>query len=199
MQIGKINSASFGNRNYTEMLQPESDDAKKLATMLREYDEFVPTLSDDNGDEPVKKGLIATAASVALGALMMFGIAKKGYNGAQKILSNIADSKQAQKIAAKASEVFSSTKIGGKAAEIAASVQNSLSKNAQLSKIGDIAKRIGAGNIVAGATSIAATSYVATTDGNNNGVADIAERGVNAYTNAVKGVQAANEVLQLIA
>ncbi len=199
MQVSAVSSNNFGN-SYYEIAKNDIEKAEQLSQFLRDYNNSNLAMYDE--DAPRKKNVLGVATSIVVGALAIFGLTKKGLNGAESVLNSIKETK----IASKFGEIVTNSKITQKTVEIAKNLEgkaaNKIDGNKILSSVAKYAKaafqKVGAKNIIAGATSIGATTYVAHTDGNSNGIPDIAEKGVNAYKNALNHMDAIKEVVDLI-
>ena len=210
MQVSAINTNNFGNGYYTEMSRENIQDIEKVSQFLRNYSDSHALNQYDNEEQPQQKSFLGVAASIIVGGIGMFALAKKGLKSASSVLNNV----KASEVAIKAAELAKNSKLTQKAGEITQKLQNKITNkiadNKVLSRITSIGKevivdnvaklinKIGVENTVAGAASIGATAYVARTDGNGNGIPDIAEKGVNAYKNALSHIDAIKEVVDLV-
>jgi hypothetical protein len=226
MQVSAINSTNFGNGYYSNMANDEIEKAERLSNFLREYSRNDVVSVDSDDEEPKKKNALGVLTSVAIGVIGIFGLTKKGLKSASSIVNNIKASKLAVKLNEQVTKLNIPSKAEGilqNAKKIAsdklqgneklASIAKKLGENEKLAKIAKNTKnfieaatiyvkyavqKLGKENIVAGAASVGATAYVARTDGNGNGIPDIAEKGVNAYKNALSKMDALKEVVDLV-
>jgi len=205
MQIDAMNSINFKNGYYSDLSKTDIEEAEKLSEILRNYnDSFKPSYYDNENEAPKKKGILNTIASVAIGSLVLFAIAKKGYKNAAALKAKVLENPTVQKIRTSADNLIKSDIIKN-----AVPVKFLGNLKEQITKIPGVkavqqgtktlVEKVKPENLFAGAASLGATTYVATTDGNNNGIPDIAEKGVNAYKNAIKQLDVIKEVVDLVA
>ena len=211
MQVNAINSTQFGNGYYAELSKADIEKAEKLNNILREYNDTY--VSSRNGDESTRKNVFGIVTSVVMGAVGIFMLTKGGIKKANLLVENIKQSPATKKLA----EQVNKLGVGEKAVDIASKARDkalqTIAKSEKLTKVSEVVaekangaaeriapkiKEIGVDNIVAGATSLGATAYVARTDGNGDGIPDIAEKGVNAYKNAINQVDVLKEFVDLV-
>lgn len=206
MQLSAINSQNFkGNviamKDFDRIQQKEAqeiEDTIKLVEALKEAEDRF----SHKQDEPDKKSKVGTAVSLLLGAVVLFNIGKKGYNKASEtakyfatLISNNTKVQEMGKAVTEKIATFAQkdNKITSIAQNVAKKVTTAGStiNNKFISKVG-------AGNLAGGASALAGTYVVAGTDSNDNGVADIAEKGINAYKGAIQNLGVVREIVEAL-
>lgn len=209
MQVNSVNSLNFksnyqlDNENETEKML---EAARTLENMLP--DRFV-TKTDEEGNEVKQKSAIGTAASFAGAAIVSFFLAKRLITKGTEAFNTLKDSKTAQK-AANAVKDFASKQ----ASKIGEKINNSeklsgIVENVRNSKVADIAgkfaesvkggiNKVGAKNVAAGVGGAAGVAYISKTDSNNDGISDLAQKGVNAYKGTVERLGAIGEAIKVL-
>ena len=134
----------------------------------------------------------------------MFLIGKKGYKKANKILSDILSNEKVKDVAKfaseKASVIISKAKESDAMAKVidgASSIGNKIS-NAARTIDEKALQKVGKANIAGAATAAAGSVYISNVDSDKNGVADILEKGVNAYKGAISKMGAIGAVVDLV-
>lgn len=206
MQLSAINSQNFkGNANpikdFDRIQQREAQEIEETIKLLETLKEAEDRFTYKQ-DEPDKKSKVGTAVSLLLGAVVLFNIGKKSYNKASETVKYfatlISNNTKMQEISrAVTEEIATFAKKDGK---IASMVQNLAKKvtdaGSTINK--EIISKVGAGNLAGGASALAGTYLVAGTDSNDNGVADIAEKGINAYKGAIQNLGIVREVVEAL-
>ena len=67
-----------------------------------------------------------------------------------------------------------------------------------VTNVTNFVKKVKPENIFSGVTSVGATAYVSTVDEDGNGVADIAEKGINAYKGALKHIDFVKDLVDML-
>ena len=194
MQVSAVNSTNFGDGYYMEMSKDDIKKAEMLNRKLREYSDSFTHSSNSEDEQPKKKNIIGVAASVVAGSVVIFSLARKGYKGVSSIAKTVASNKYVQKI----ETLLKSTAAAKKVEKAAESVGQRIASNETALKIGEIAKKIGPEKTVAGLATLGVTAYVARSDGDYNGIPDIAEKGVKAYKDAIFQIDAIKDIVELI-
>ncbi len=211
MSISAVNCSpikpqvSFGDTEY------ESKESKKVAGLsdvdrlyneARKYDEF----SKSNDGSPKSKSFLQTFFSVAAAFVVTYGCGKllasqalnlfpkasgKILNGLKVVgngllnktekLANNEGHKNISKVAKKANDVLAQLK-----AKAVDSIKNE--------GIDNFIK-----NIAGVASVLGFVPKITTVDGNNDGIADITQEGVNAYKNAINEVNIISDILKAAA
>ena len=105
MQVSAVNSTNFGKKTYSDICDADIKRAEEITEFIRARENaLVDDRFDSENQEPKKKSVLATAASIAVGLVGMFCLAKKGYQSGVKLLNEISKTKTAEylKKAAKA-------------------------------------------------------------------------------------------------
>ena len=151
-----------------------------------------------------KKNKLELALTAAVGLSGMFLIGKKGYKKANKILSDILSNEKVKDVAKfaseKASVIISKAKESDAMAKViegASSIGNKIS-NAARTIDEKALQKVGKANIAGAATAAAGSVYISNVDSDKNGVADILEKGVNAYKGAITKMGAIGAVVDLV-
>jgi len=210
MQVSAVNSTNFGNSYYTDMSEADIRKAEQISRALKQYND---TFTSSEG-ESKRKSVLGIIASVGVGLAGIFLLTKKGLKGAESIAESIKKDDLAQKAVEKVTDYANKTGISSKFSKLsktitkskivqdAATTFNLYKINYPLgqkaTKVVNNIGKLGRDNIIAGATSLGATAYVATTDGDGNGIVDIAEKGVNAYKNALGRIDAIKDFVDLV-
>lgn len=210
MQVGAINSVNFKANEKFDL-----DDFEKSINAVRilenKQKKDTVEFSDENeNQEPKKKNILELGLSIAGTVIGAFLLSKKAYNKAtpkiKEALSKISQSydlkgvaNNFQKLAldpakGKVKTVIENSKLLNNINEKAKTIINNLTTkdNFVVNKLKDKANVAGVIGAVAG------TTYVATTDGNEDGVADIAQKGVNAYRNAIEKLEPLAEAIKVL-
>ena len=198
MQTNPISAQSF--KGSYQLPEFDTDRAIELARALRNMeDEF-----KHQKEEPEKKNKLELALTAAVGLSGMFLIGKKGYKKANKILSDFLSNEKVKDVAKfaseKASVIISKAKESDAMAKVikgASSIGNKIS-NAAKAIDEKALQKIGKANIAGAATAVAGGAYISNVDSDKNGVADILEKGVNAYKGALSQIGAIGAVVDLV-
>ena len=210
MQVSAVNSTNFGNSYYMDISRDDIEKAEQISQALRNYNDIYVS----SEDIPNKKNVLGVITSVGIGLVGIFMLTKKGLKSAELVIDSVKKSSIAQSAAKAISEFtdksgvkdklsnLTGSIIGSKFVKDAKATFNVFQKNTSMgqkltSAVNNISK-LGRDNIIAGATSLGATAYVATTDGDGNGIPDIAEKGVNAYKNALGRIDAIKDFVDLV-
>lgn len=196
MQINSLNSTSFGKKGYFEEMA--RDDIRKIETInkaLKKYNASKNNENDDNAEEPKLKGVIATFASAAVGALAVFAIAKKGYRSVASIGKNIVQKESVQNLINGSKNLVNSYKTTSNISKALSSAKDKVTDGA----IGKFVKKVGADNVFASVATVGATARIIKEDGNKDGVPDIMQKGVDTYRNIIKEADLAKEVYDTLA
>lgn len=155
---------------------------------------------EDQFDVKEKKSKLGVAVSIAAGAAVLFGIGKTTYSKAEKMASSFLNTSLVQKGAKNVGNFVNS--FDGK---LANSIKDAASKTGKYlgntkNIINDklISKLGGSSNVAGIATAAVGSAFVATTDSNNDGVADIAQKGVNAYKAALQRAGVVGELIEAL-
>ena len=206
MQISSINSTNFGAGKtsnsrrgyYSSMTNEDIREIEKINNALKEYRFSHETKSAVDGEKPNKKGIIGTILSIGVASVAIFAMTKKGLKSTAEVLSNAANN-IAKKPAVQ--NVLESAKNFVQTNKITSNVLGALSKAKDKilnNPVGDFAKKLGTSNIFAGAVTLGATARILKEDGNNNGIPDIMERGINAYKSILKEADLAKQVVDTL-
>ncbi len=187
MQINAVSSQSFKGWD-SELMNFDVEKAEQITDALRK-------LEGDRFESTEKKSKLQTAFSVVVGALALFLLGRKGFSKISNFASNLLQNENTVKYIEKTKELASNfLNKHGKINSVVSKIQTAGST------IQDkFINKVGAANLAGGATAIAGTAYVASTDSNENGIADIAEKGVNAYKGAVEKLGVVKTVVDAIA
>ena len=208
MQVNSVNSTNFKSNYNFDNVEAEKmvNAAKTLEDMLP--DKFVKN-TDDDGNEVQKKSFLGTALAVAGTALISFAIAKKFITKGADAIKNVMANEKAQK-ALNSVKDFTSKNLESIGKKINSNEKLSgvleTVKNGKVAKIAgktaNVVKsginKVGAANVLAGIGGIAGATYISKTDSNNDGVADIAQKGVNAYKGAIDKMGIIGDAIQAL-
>lgn len=191
MQINNLNNL-VNFKGYSSNMDNNSsfnnnDDFDNIVRVTQEFDEYCK-----NKKQPEKKNFLLSALSIGVGFYASY---KLGKMGAKKINGFIANSKVASGITKFVGD-FTKTTID----KMASSKNKTASKSAEL--VQKVAGKIKNKHIeeTAGITAgILSTASLVKTDSNNDGVADILQKNVNAYTGALKDMQVLSNVIEVLA
>ena len=199
MQINSINSVNFGTGTYfADMAREDIEEMEKINQAFRKYNNF--NIDKANAaSEPKRKGIIASAASILLGAAVVFAATKRGFKSITSIVSSIgkklSGNEKAQQLsktlANKFNDITNKNDITKTIVSKASSAKDFIVNGA----LGKFVKKAGAENVVSGAVALGTTARVLKEDGNNNGIPDIMEKGVNAYKNVLNEADMLKEVV----
>ena len=200
MNINSVNSTNFKGSYFQDKYKDDLEKADRASELLREFDRtFVSNDSDSFEFEsekkaPSKKSKIGVAASIALGFGVLFGLSKKGLNNVSEYMKSVKDIGFVGK-------TVNSLKDTNAAKAVGASMDNAvktMQKNSKMVAINKfVTEKIGVDNVLPGAAALAGTVHVVRTDGNRDGYPDIAEHGVNAYRNALKGADMISDIVEV--
>lgn len=199
MQVNSINSTSFGKNGYfVEMTKEDIKDLESFNKTLKKYNDIQNINHTNSEGEPQRKGIIATLLSIAVGGAVIFAASKKGYRSVSSVVSTvtkkISQKGSVQNFAGAVKNLANSYKLTSNISKTLSSAKDKVTN----SIVGEFAKKAGAENIFAGATTLGVTARVLKEDGNENGIPDIMERGVNAYKNVLKEADLAKEVIDTL-
>ena len=187
MQVSAVNSTNFGNSYYTDMSRSDIEKAEQISLAMRKCNDAFFS----SEDKPKRKNILGIIASVGVGLVGTFLIAKKGLKSAE----TVAESIKKINIVQKATEKIAKTKP----VQDAKVTFELFKRNYSLGKKAtNFVDKYGRDNVIAGIASLGTTAYVATTDGNGDGIPDIAEKGVNAYKNTLGRVDAIKDFIDLV-
>ena len=220
MQVNSINSVNFKGYDslYSEDELKEASETIKTAKRLQEMlpDKY-ETSVDKEGNEVKKKSVIGTIASIGGSLVISYLILKKYLTKGSNALDSLLAKDKVQDIATDVKKVTSvmADDISGKISE---QIKKSPKLAGTLNTIKDKAVVKGAANLtktaakafvdpnnkenviraLSGIGAIAGTAYVSSTDANGDGVADIAQKGINAYKGAVDKLGIVGEAIRVL-
>ncbi len=210
MQISSINSVNFRSNS----IDIDFNDAKKDIEAARKLQKALKTDNLKNTEKSKKKNFFEVVASLATTFLVAFLMAKKLYKHGGELVNQLKNNSLKKLLQEKInnSEAIKeiTNTVKGKMRKI--QIPESLKNNKLAKKLNELtpeglktaAKKVvetikkhpdNAASILGAA---AGTAYVAATDYDENGIPDIAEKGVNAVKGAVQrfnGFSAAIETL----
>lgn len=196
MQLSAVNSQSFKGNSFKDFEKREKRELKQMEEGLQALRKAQDSLCFEN--EPEKKSTLGTIASVALGAAFLFAIGKKGCNKTQEAVKAITDktkgSAKIQKFTNGVTKNIAKLTVKNK---MASTLQTKISQAGSLVNE-KVIKKAGLDNLAGAATAIAGTCVVANTDSNGDGVADIGQKGVNAYKGALEGAGFLHQLADII-
>ncbi len=201
--LGAVNSINFKGNSLKVNNQTAFKGSYDGYTNFTELDNIVTKLKTTEEEfAPDKKSKLGVLASLALGTAALFALGKRGYTQIGSIVNGIAGSK----VGKQAQDVVGGlvnkglTKAAEKNDRVAETIQNLSDKlpkaQAQVSNV--INKAGGAQNIAGAVTAIGGTAYVTSVDGNGDGISDIAQKGVNAYKNAIHQAGVVGELIEAL-
>lgn len=206
MQVGAINSVNFKANEKFDLYNNNKFDIADIEKSInavrilenRQNKDTVEFSDENQNQEPEKKNILELALSLAGTVIGAFLLSRKAYNKVtpkiQGIFENISKKVDLEKYVSNAKTKINNIGFLKNAVEaIKGMAQNIASKdNFVVNKLRDKANVAG----VIGA--IAGTTYIATTDGNGDGIADIAQKGVNVYNNAVRKFGPVAEAIRVL-
>ena len=205
MQLGAINTAipSFKSKVITSQ-----DEIDEMVTSLQTFDDSFSTVTKSKKDGD-KKNFLGIATSIGVGALLMCAASQYAAGKCIKIpiFSKIPDlmekafkgvSNQAVKLS---STLQGTDKKGlklvgsgvGKVEEFAKNLYKTNIKGADGTASEAFVKLAGAAGAIFG------TKALVETDGNGDGISDIAQKSQNAYTGMLQNAEALNTLVKVLA
>ena len=210
MNISASNSVN-PNLNTSFGREVSFDDSEKIIILGQDLkDSFKKNAPNGDDEAPEKKSIVGVCTSVTVAVLSSFVAGKclalkmmTAFPSLTPKLTNVVR-KNADFVKNYADDVVNGVKMqkGGKAAKVVASkvAQAENFARGQFVKLRDKVGIESAVGTIAGAAAAAAISpEIISVDGNNDGVADIAQKNVNAYRNAAQNIGIVSEIVSVLA
>ena len=210
MQISSINSVNFRSNS----IDVDFNDTKKDIEAARKLQKALKTDNLKNTEKSKKKNFFEVVASLATTFLVAFLMGKKLYKHGGELVNQLKNNSLKSKLQEKINISEAIKEITNTVKEKMSKIQipESLKNNKLAKKLNELtpeglktaAKKVvetikkhpdNAASILSAA---AGTAYVATSDSDENGVADIAEKGVNAVKGAVQKINVISDAIETL-
>lgn len=193
-----IKPQSFGSGDTVRGIDFGSEEAAMGAQRVLDLSrELNDSFKKEGSEENDKKNPVATAVSVAGACLSMFALGRVAGKGAMALVNKIPASakENAAEFVKKQTSKIKAPKITIKNEKAAQFVSNAYKQVASFA-----AKcKANPENVAGGIAALTLAPAIITADGNQDGVADIAQKNINAYSSALKSAEIFADMFESIA